>query len=100
MYIYMYMKVTQKTRPIAEARRELPSLVHEVEEGATVELTRRGKPVAVLLSVREYAALRGASRDLWPALQRFRDGADLEALDIEDVYRDTRDRSLGRPIDL
>lgn len=42
---------------IAEARDHLPSLVHEAEQGGRVSLTRRGKAVAVLISVSEYDRL-------------------------------------------
>ena len=35
---------------IAEARRNLPALIREAENGKQVELTRRGEPVAMLIS--------------------------------------------------
>ena len=43
----------QKQFSISEAKNRLPSIIHihYVEEGPYVELTRRGKPVAVLLSI-------------------------------------------------
>ncbi len=90
----------QKRRSIAEARRNLPSLVRDAEEGEAVELTRRGKPVAVLLSSREYSLLSHGSRDLWSNLQSFRRRAALDELDVDAVYRDARDRSPGRGVDL
>lgn len=43
---------------IAEARNKLPALVHSVEGGPAVRLTRRGKPVAMLVSLEEYERLR------------------------------------------
>ena len=43
----------QKQFSIAEAKNRLPTIVHSVENGPPVELTRRGKPVAVLLSIQE-----------------------------------------------
>lgn len=42
---------------IAEARHGLARIVHELEDGGSVELTRRGEPVAVMLSVEEYRRL-------------------------------------------
>lgn len=42
-----------KRYSISEAQDRLPGLVHEVEGGIRVELTRDGKPVAMILSVRE-----------------------------------------------
>ena len=42
---------------IAEARRNLPKLVHEAERGKAVELTRRGESVAMLISRRRFEQL-------------------------------------------
>ena len=39
---------------IVEARRNLPELIREAENGKEVELTRRGKPVAMLSSYRAF----------------------------------------------
>ena len=41
----MYSTEMSKRYSIADARRNLPSLVDEAESGAEVELTRRGKAV-------------------------------------------------------
>jgi len=81
---------------IAAARNQLPALVHAVEAGPPVELTRRGQPVAVLLSVADYRRLRQDKPDLWEAIQRFREETDLETLDAEGVWAGVRDRSPGR----
>lgn len=42
---------------IADARSQLPKIIHTVEKGVVTQLTRRGEPVAVLLSLKEYEAL-------------------------------------------
>lgn len=42
---------------IAEAKNNLSGLVHEAEQGHPVRLTRRGKPVAVLISTEQYERL-------------------------------------------
>ena len=89
-----------KRYSIADARRNLPSLVREVERGETVEFTRRGKLVAVLLSKDNYAVLSGARKDLWSAIQEFRSQFDLGELQIDEIYRDVRDKSPGRDIEL
>jgi len=44
---------------IAEARIRLPRIVDQAEAGIEVELTRRGQPVAVLVSCREFERLQG-----------------------------------------
>lgn len=85
---------------IAQARNSLPALVHEAEEGTPVELTRRGKPVAVLLSSDEYQRLASGRIDFWSAYARFRESADLDGLDLDpSLFEDIRDRSPGRDVE-
>jgi PTS system cellobiose-specific IIB component len=75
----------------------LTGIVHEVERGRQVEITRRGKRVAVLISAAEYERLIGGRRDLWEALQEWRETVDWNVLgEIDDVWADVRDRSPGR----
>jgi len=82
---------------IAEARNRFTSIVRDVEEKvAGVELTRRGKPVAVLLSLREYRRLSG-EKGFWDAYLAFREGSGLDGLGIEpEVFEGLRDASPGR----
>jgi prevent-host-death family protein len=85
-----------KQYSIASARNRLPALVHDVERGPAVQLTRRGKPVAVLLSIDEYERIHPGQPDFWEAVSRFREESDLEELRAEEVWADVRDRSAGR----
>ena len=86
-----------KSYSIAEARNGLTGIVHDVERGAQVEITRRGKRVAVLVSSAEYERLTESRRDLWEALQKWRESVDWDVLgDIDDVWADVWDRSPGR----
>jgi len=57
---------------VAEARANLPRILHEVALGHEVELTRRGKAVAVVISVEKYARLSGGYRDFGAALDDYR----------------------------
>jgi prevent-host-death family protein len=68
---------------VAEAKNHLPALVHEAEDGQTVEITRHGRAVAVVLSVEEYARLRGSRPDPWVRYQEWR--ARSGSLTNEDV---------------
>lgn len=91
----------KRQRSIAEARDALAGLVHDVEAGAPVEITRRGKPVAVLVAYAEYQRLLGEGPSFWDAMLAFRSAsaADDENLGIEpQVFG--RDKSPGRAIDL
>jgi prevent-host-death family protein len=89
-----------KQYSIAEAKNHLPRLVHEAEEGAAVEITRRGKPVAVLLSIEEYQRLAPPlpKTDFWETYQEWRKKYDVEHLDLDpdEIYKDVRDKSPGR----
>lgn len=86
-----------KQYSIAQARDHLPGIVHEVERGAAVELTRRGRPVAVILSRQEYERLTGKEVGFGEALEAFRRKHDIAALDITpDIFPGPRDRSPGR----
>jgi antitoxin Phd len=62
-------------------------------------LTRRGKPVAVLLSVREYGRLTTQTQGFWAAYSAFAAATDLRQFDIEpQLFEDGRDRSPGREV--
>ena len=86
-----------KQYSIAEARHNLAAIIHELERKAMVELTRRGEPVAVLLSFREYRRLASKRGKFWEAYETFRSAVDLPALNIEsDVFAGVRDSMPGR----
>jgi prevent-host-death family protein len=80
---------------IAEARHDLAALVHELEGRDLIELTRRGEPVAVMLSLREYRRLTAGRDRFWDAYRAFRETVDLSRLGIEpEIFE--RDPSPGR----
>ena len=51
----MSMLIDMKRVTIAAAKQSLPALVHEAEQLGEIELTRRGKPVAYLVSAEQHA---------------------------------------------
>ena len=82
---------------IAEARDNFAALVRDVELDSAIELTRRGEPVAVLLSIEEYRRLLVGRKSFWEAYSDFRDEVDLRRLNIEpEIFEDLRDFSPGR----
>ena len=87
---------------IAEARRNLPSLVREAEGGGVVELTRRGSPVAVLIGRRHYERLTTARPRFTRAYDEFAASADLTALalDPDELFATTREETSGRAVRL
>lgn len=101
LYIEMAMWEARMSREysIAEARRQFAGIVRDVKSDGAVQITRRGKRVAVLLSAAEYDRLTGQKPDLWEALQEWRKTADWKVLgDLDDVWADVRDRSPGRDL--
>ncbi len=88
----------QASYSIAEAKSHLSKVVHQAEEGPPVELTRRGQPVAVVLSIQSYERLKGPRMDSWDAVEKLRRTPDLAALEIDpdEVFAIDKDPSPGR----
>ena len=90
----------QKQFSIAEAKNRLPTIIHYVEKGPYVKLTRRGKPVAVLLSIQEYERLSRKHTGFWSAVSEFRRKIDDEGIEISDRdFKGLRDLSAGREVE-
>ena len=68
---------------ITDARRNLPALVRDEENGDLVELTRRGKLVAVLLGLSQFERLISGQRTFEQAYRAFCESVDLRALQID-----------------
>jgi len=86
---------------IAEARSRLPSIVDQAEAGVEVELTRRGQPVAVLVSRREFERLRGKRLHFGDAYREFLKRYSLREIGVdEDFAASMRDRTTGRKVSL
>lgn len=93
-----------KEASIRDAKSSLTSLLREVEKGRTVRLTRHGKPVAVLLSERQYERLATAERpqrDFLSFLPGWRREMIAKGLPFasDDELHELRDRSPGRAVD-
>jgi prevent-host-death family protein len=84
---------------IGEARDHFTSLIHKVEQDAAFELTRRGKPVAVIMSVRQYQQLQAEKSGFLSAFDAFRAKFDIRQLDIQpEILRELRDKNEGREV--
>lgn len=84
---------------IAEARDRLTKLVRDAEKGLSVELTRRGKPVAILVSLSEYEKLQRHSMSFWEAFEQFKSEVDLKAIGIEpSTFEGLRDHTKEREV--
>ncbi len=101
MYIMMYTLAMSRKYSVAEARAQLPSILDEVEAGAEVELTRRGKAVAVVVSVEEYARLRTERGNFRTVYNQFLKTHRLSEVGLEKTFAEkVRDRSTGRKVAL
>ena len=90
-----------KKYSVAEARGQLPRLLHAVEAGEQVEITRRGKSVAVVISMEDYKQLAGPTKSFAEAYQSWRESVDEQDLDLEPGYWDSlRHKSPGRDVKL
>lgn len=88
-----------KTFTIANARAKLSDIVDAVEAGSDVELTRRGKKVAVVMSAARYARLRGERVAFMTAYEAFRAGHDLAGVGLDRAFaRGLRQRDVARPV--
>ncbi len=80
-----------KSVSIAEAKNRLTELLRDVEIGHPVTISRRGKPVAVLIAEAEYERLRSAavSADFAAWLQnwRTRAGPAFEGISADELLR-------------
>ena len=86
---------------IADAKNKLTSIIRDVEEGNSLQITRHGKPIAVLLSIREYELLKTKKGDFWSKLIKFRQEMEKEKIEITDAdFMDLRDSLSGREVNL
>ena len=85
---------------IADARRNLPRLIREAENGKTVELTRRGEPVAVLIGHRLFQRLSTNRRGFGAAYRDFVAAVDLSELDLDpdELFEGVRDKTPSRDV--
>lgn len=79
----------------------LPTIVDQAEAGQDIELTRRGIAVAVVISLREYARLRGERPPFGEAYQRFLSSHALVDVGLDgDMLNVPRETTAGRTVTL
>ena len=90
-----------KTYSVAEARAKLPEILDDVEAGNDVQLTRRGRAVARLLSTQRYDSLQAGHAGFIDAYRAFVGRHDAAERGVDsDVLNAVRDRSPGRRVRL
>jgi prevent-host-death family protein len=97
----MYITFMSKRYSIAEARAHFPEIVHEAEGGQEIELTRRGKPVAVVVSLQELERLRGDRPHFVDAYRNFVRKYSIEGTGLDNDFLEAiRDKTGGREVSL
>jgi prevent-host-death family protein len=86
------------TYSIAEARDQFAALIRNAEENhQPVQVTRRGQPVAVILSAEEYTRLLAnqPERNFWAAYQEWRQKWNVPELDMDpdEIWGDVREQT-------
>jgi len=57
---------------ISQLKNHLPQIVHEVENGEDIQITRHGKPVAVIVSLDRYKQSFASGKGIYSAWQQWR----------------------------
>ena len=84
---------------IAGARASLPAIVDQAEAGSPVELTRRGRPVAAVVSLRDLERLKGDRPRFAAAYRRFLGRWPLDQIGLDKEFAPAlRDRTVGRKV--
>jgi prevent-host-death family protein len=91
----------EKQYTIVDAKNKLPALIHSAESGQEIKLTRHGKTVAVLLSIKDYERMKRKREGYWQALNSFRSRFEKEHVLIgSEEFDGLRDKSPGREVEL
>jgi prevent-host-death family protein len=97
----MYTYGVPRQYSITDARSSLPRIIDQAEAGLEVELTRRGRPVAVVVSRRTFDRLRDKRRQFGEAYQRFLERFSLDEIGLDQGELATaRDTTAGRRVTL
>lgn len=90
-----------KQLSVAEARNQFASVIHETERSGPIEVTRRGQPVAVIVSIKEYRKLTAKKTGFWKAYERLHNDPSLPKVDIDPAIfeglRDEPERDRPNP---
>jgi prevent-host-death family protein len=90
--------------PLYEAKNKLTQIVHQVEDGEPVELSRHGRPVAVLIGIEQYNNFKNAAGTFSRRLKQFQSDWPMESTETpeknENPFDGLRSRGMGRPVEL
>ena len=91
----------RRSYSIADARSKLAEIIDEVESGEDIEIVRRGKKVAMLVSPARYARMAGEKTAFGDAYDAFMRGGDPSVFGLDtEAFEKARDRAPGRTVKL
>ena len=101
MYTVMYTLEMKKLYSVGSARANLPAILDDVQSGRVIQVTRRGQPVAVIMSPAEYATLERRQSTFGEACAEFRERFGVQDLGLDRrFFRALRDPKPGRKVRL
>jgi prevent-host-death family protein len=101
MYNLMYTLEMKKVHSVGSARANLPAIIDDVQSGRVIQVTRRGQPVAVIMSPAEYATLERRQSTFGEACAEFRARFGVHDLGLDrGFFRALRDQKPGRKVRL
>jgi prevent-host-death family protein len=84
---------------LIQAQAQLTKIIHDVENGSPVEITRDDKPVAIVISIDESNRLFGVNSSFWKSLEKFHQEIELvEAEMAPEIFDRVRDKGQEREI--
>ena len=95
----MYSEYMSKQYSIVDARAKLPKILDEVEAGGEIELTRRGKPVAMVISKQRYERLQAERPRFGDRYRAFLERLQMEGIGAQD-FAGLRQPDVGRTVEL
>jgi prevent-host-death family protein len=84
-----------ETTTIADAKNNLPKLIHAAQAGEDIHLTRHGRPVAVLISEDRYQQMLRAGKSVFHEIMKWREDHGSVELTDEEI-ESWRNRSPAR----
>lgn len=101
MYNIMYTSQMKKLYSVGSARANLPAILDDVQSGRVIQVTRRGQPVAVIMSSAEYGALERRQSTFGAACAEFRERFAVHELGLDrGFFRALRDPRPARKVRL
>ena len=94
-------QLVQRDGMVRAGAQELLPVATDRSTGETVEITRRGELVAVLISCREYKRLTSTFRPFSETYAEFVQDVDLDApaIDPDELFAGVRDDEQGRRVE-